>query len=258
MAREACVSTVLYGLRALPLFAALAGIAVAAGFAAAAASARMQLPDDFLAAATSLPISGFGGRNSGDYRLGAGGGAFSRIESRLAVFDPLYVSNRGRSSFTLTGPEFGDGLSGECSFRENVVSAGVLTFDPKKLAYVCVLSRGNGEVAGAMTLGEPKPRSLRERVLAQAIRVGEAELGAVRVGIESVHRYAGARLVSDVPVGYTLRLDQRLAGAVELTDVEPTILPGGVADESERLALRAAALAVVVLRDPAKSALGDD
>jgi hypothetical protein len=230
---------------------------LAAGLAFAAETARMELPDDFLAAAKTLAISGFGGRNSGEYRLGDGGGSFTRIESRFAVLDPLYESNRGRSSFTLAGPGFGSGISGDCSFRENVVSVGVLTFDPEKLAYACTLTLGDGSSAGSMTLGEPRPRSMRERLLAQAIRIGEAELGGVRVGIESVHRYAGSRLVADVPVGYTLKLGERLAGAVELTDTNPTIYLADAGDEAERIALLAAALSVAVLRDPANSALGD-
>jgi len=231
--------------------------AIVAGAAGAAETARMQLPQELAASAERHAISGIGGRNRGEYRLGSGGGSFVRIESRFAVLDPLFEANRGRSSFTLAGQEFSTTLAGECSFKENVVNVGVLTFDAKKLAYVCTISSGNGAFDGSLTLGEPKPRNMRERVLAQAIRVGSADVGSIRVGIESVHRFEGSRIVSDVPVGYTLSLDDRIVGAVELTDVNPTIILASGVEVAERHAVLAAALGVAVLRDPANSALGD-
>jgi len=243
-----------YAARSLPCFL---GFFVAGISGLAAETARMQLPDDFAASAERQAIDGMGGRNRGEYSLAAGGGSFTRIESRLAVADPLFAQNRGKSSFTLSSPDHPQAVSGECEFRENVVTVGVLTFDPKKLAYVCELS-SDGRFDGTLTLGEPKPRSMRERVMAQDIRVGLAEIGSVRIELESVHRYSGSRLVSPVPVGYTLALDGRVSGAVELTDTNPTVLLGPDLDQHERLAMLTAALAIAVLRDPATSALGDD
>lgn len=237
--------------------ALMVAIGVAAiGAAEALKVARMQLPEGFAAAAERLPAAGYGGANRGRFTAGAYRGEFTRIESRFAVLDPLYAANRGKSSFTLEGPDLGGAVSAECSFKERVVTVGVLTFDATKLAYVCEIEE-DGKAAGRLTIGEPKPAGLKARVLARDERRGLAEIGAVNVDVASVHAFAGSRLGSQVPVGYVLSHDERVVGAVELTDANPTFFLRTELPAEVRRAALIAALGLSVLRDPAVSALGD-
>lgn len=231
-------------------------LAVAAVLAAlplsAQRAARMELPDDLVARVERLSAEGFGGRNEGSYTLGEVAGEFTRIESRWAVADPLYAQNRGRSSFTLSGPGFDSSVAATCEMRRASVTVGVITFDPDKMTYQCDLAGGSQ----LLVLGEPKPENLRARMLARADRRGEATFGGVTLGVRSVHRYAGSRLQAPMPVGYLLEIGDRAVGAVELTDVDPAVyLPAG--DAQVRAAVLVTALALAVLRDPATSALED-
>ena len=216
--------------------------------------ARMQLPDEFAVAATRLPAKGYGGLNRGQFAVGLHRGDFTRIESRFAVFDPLYAANRGKSSFTLDAAGEDRAVTAECRFKERVITAGIITFDATKLAYVCSIEGGE---SGTLTLGEPKPDGFKARVLARAERRGLAEIGAVRIDIASVHQFAKSKLSSQVPVGYLLSRDGQIVGAVELTDSNPTFFfRRGLSGDVERATL-IAALGLSVLRDPANSMLGD-
>jgi hypothetical protein len=220
-------------------------------------TAAMKLPPDFAAVAERLPAKGYGGANRGRFEIGDFHGEFTRIESRLAVFDPLYASNRGKSSFTLEGPGIDGPIGAECGFKQNVVTVGVVTLDAKKLAYVCEIVGGSGQSIGSLTLGEPKPAGFKERLLARERRLGEAQVDSIRIGIESVHEYDRSKLGSQTPVGYLLFLDSKIVGAIELTDANPTFLfHAEVAPEIRRATL-VAALGLSVLRDPAESALAD-
>jgi hypothetical protein len=219
--------------------------------------ARMRVPEELAAVAHRLPASGYGGANRGRFVIGDYRGDFTRIESRFAVFDPLYAANRGKSSFTLAGPGVEDTIAAECRFKERVVTVGVLTFDATKLAYVCDIKDADGGTAGSLTLGEPKPSGFESRLLARAERKGLAEIGSVRIEIASVHQYDRSKLSSQTPVGYVLSLDSQAVGALELTDSNPTFfLHAGMAPNVQRATL-IAALGLSVLRDPAVSALGD-
>lgn len=216
--------------------------------------ARMELPEDFAAAAERLPARGYGGANRGRYAVGPYRGEFTRIESRFAALDPLYAANRGKASFTLEGVADAAPVHAECRFKERVVTVGMLTFDATRLAYVCDIGGGS---AGTLTLGEPKPAGMKARVLARAERRGLAEIGSVRIDIASVHRYAGSKLGTQVPVGYLLSSGSQVVGAVELTDANPTfVLRNDIAGDVRHAAV-VTALGLSVLRDPATSTLGD-
>jgi hypothetical protein len=217
----------------------------------------MKLPSDFVATAERLPVEGYGGANRGTFNVDAYGGEFTRIESRLAVFDPLYASNRGTASFTMRGPGIDGSANADCSFKQNVVTVKAVTFDPKKFAFVCELAGDALPLPGRLTLGEPKPEGFRQRVLAFARRVGVAELGPSTIEIESVHEFSGSRIRSQTPVGYLLRQGELIIGALELTDVNPTIMLARDLTEPHRLSTLMAAVAVSLLRDPANTPLGD-
>lgn len=240
--------------------AALGLIAIAAPLAApssmALETARMRLPAELVGVAERLPARGYGGANRGRFELGGFRGEFTRIESRFAVFDPLYALNRGKSSFTVEGPGIDGSINGQCAFKQNVVTVGVVTFDAKKLAYVCEIA-GDGRDLGTLTLGEPKPPSFKARVLARELRRGEAEVDSIRIGIESVHEYERSKLGSQTPVGYVLSAGAEVVGAIELTDTDPTLFLHPDASPATRRAALVTALALSVLRDPANSTLGD-
>ena len=94
-------------------------------------------------------------------------------------------------------------------------------------------------------------------MLARSNRRGELLFDGLKIAIRSVHGYEGSRLTAPTPVGYVLALDDKDVGAVELTDVNPTVLlPVGEPPEARTAALLAA-LSLAVLRDPAQSALAD-
>lgn len=219
-------------------------------------TARMKLPPEFAAAAERMPAQGYGGANRGHYSIGEFHGDFVRIGSRFAVFDPAYASNHGKSSFTLAGPDFDQTVEAECRFSERVVTVGVVTFDAKKLAYVCDIHSDDGLV-GNLTVGQPKPEGWRARVLARAERRGIARVGTVQIDIASVHQYEGSKIGSQTPVGYVLSMDSAVVGALELTDVEPTFFLLRDAEPEVRRATLIAAIGLSVLRDPAESTLGD-
>ena len=222
---------------------------------AAQRAARMDLPDDLEARVERVSAEGFGGLNEGSYTLGEHAGEFRRIESRWAIADPLLAQNRGRSSFTLSGPGFDAPVAASCEMSRTSVTVGVVTFDPDKMTYQCTLE-GGGELP-LLVLGQPKPANFRERMLARAARRGESTFDGITLAIRSVHNYDGSRLQAPMPVGYLLEVDGRVVGGVELTDVDPAVYFPTDEPAAVRSAVMVTALALAVLRDPATSALED-
>lgn len=221
------------------------------------ATARIEIPAELDDAADRLPVTGFGGRNRGSFEFAGYEGEFTRGESRLGIFDPLYVTNRGKSSFTLRRTGSAETISGSCRMEKNAVSIGVVTFDSKKLSYVCDISADGQPQGVTFVLGQPKARGFKEKFLAKDRRRGELLLFGHRLTMESVHAYAGTKLGSQSPVGYLLMQDDRVIAALELTDVNPTIIVARDLADDLRQSVLAGALALAVLRDPADSALED-
>lgn len=234
----------------------LSGLLALGLSAVALETARMELPESLTTGGERLAASGFGGLNRGSYSLGPYRGDFTRIESRWAVFDPLFAASRAKSSYTLHGPGFETGVAAECQMKEGTVTVGIVTFDPKKMTYQCTFSRGGLPMAASFVLGETKPASMRARLASRAERQGEAVIDRIRVSMRSVHRYASSRWQSQTPVGYLLEIEGRVVGAVELTDVSPTLIVDSAALDL-RPAVLIAGMALAVLRDPENSALAD-
>jgi hypothetical protein len=222
-----------------------------------ARDATIRLPEELIGQSTQIDFSGFGVYNEGRYAGPDYRGEFRRTESRLGVFDPLYVANRGRSSFTVEDAAGSVRHSGDCRFTRDRASVGIVTADLDRMEYLCDLREGAGPVASQLVLGEPRRKGFREKLLARERRVGEAVVLGHRVAIESVHEYAGSRLSSQTPLGYVLVSGDLVVAAVDLLDWSPVVhLRDGIA-ESERDAAVVVALALAVLRDPASSALED-
>lgn len=217
----------------------------------------MQLPAEFEARATRVKAEGFGGRNKGSYKIGDYRGAFTRGESRLGVFDPVYVASKGKSSFTFQQAGQAAPLEAKCQMAKSAVTAGVVTFDPKKMSYRCDFHRGGALLGANFVMGQPKAEGMKGRFLARDLRAGESVNGPIHMTFESVHSYKGTSLSSQAPVGYLVRSGDTVVGAVELTDWNPTFYFVDDLEPDTREWLVVTALAIAVLRDPADSALED-
>lgn len=230
---------------------------VLAAPALALEAARMALPEGFATAATRFEATGFGGHNKGEFALADYNGEFTRGESRLGVMDPLYVSSKGKSSFSIRDTSGEEILSAECRMGKKTVTIDVVTFDPKKMAYDCDF-RSGGNLAGArLVLGQPKASGFKEKLFAADRRRGEAVIGDQHFTIESVHKYQGSKFSSQAPLGYLVESGGQVVAAVDLLDWNPIVfLPGDLQEGTRRSAI-VVALALAVLRDPANSALED-
>lgn len=221
------------------------------------ATAQIELPAELDASADRLPVAGFGGHNKGTFEFAGYHGEFTRGESRLGIFDPLYVANRGKSSFTLRRTGSGDSISGSCRMEKNAVTIGIVTFDPKKLSYICDIRANGAAQSATLVLGQPKAKGFKQRFLAKDLRHGELQLHGHYLTMESVHNYKGTSLGSQSPLGYLLMHGDRVIAALELTDVNPTIFVARDLAAELRESVLAGAVALAVLRDPADSALED-
>lgn len=220
-------------------------------------TAHIALPPGWQAQVERIPTTGFGGSNKGTFRLAGFHGEFVRGESRLALFDAAYVSNRGKSSFTLRDDDSTEVVSAECDMRRKVVTIDIVTFDPKKMAYYCEFRRG-GELLGArLAIGHPKTNGFKEAFLAMDRRRGESNLFGQHLLIDSVHAYEGSKVQSSAPIGYRLTHGERTVAALELTDWNPTVFVAADVTGDLRQGVIATVLALAVLRDPADSPLED-
>jgi hypothetical protein len=224
---------------------------------AALKTARIDLPADFEATAERISIAGFGGHNKGRFQFNEFSGEFTRGESRLSIKDSAYVSNKGKSSFTLRDAGTTEIISAACQMKKGTVTIGIVTFDPKKLSYQCDFTHGDNLLAARLIVGQPKAKGVKEKLLAKDLRRGESNTFDQHLLIESVHRYAGSRFQSQPPLGYLLQRGDQLVAAVELTDVNPTLIVAADLPDELRHSVMATALALSVLRDPANSALED-
>ena len=234
------------------LIAALGGLS-----SAALPTAMMEMPDEFRAQTTRISVSGFGGKNKGSYAFLDYSGDFKRGESRLGVFDPLYVSSKGKSSFTFRDSQDAATISAACEMTKKSVTVGIVTFDPKKMAYHCDFRSDKQLLEARFILGHAKASGLKESMLSREMRAGEASMFGQQLVMRSVHKYQGSKLQSPSPVGYFLWSGEQLVAAVELTDVNPTFFVLSDLADDLRQSVLVASLALSVLRDPANSALED-
>lgn len=222
-----------------------------------AKGATIRLPDELANSVTTIRFEGFGGFNRGEYRGGEFRGTFTRIESRLGVFDPLYVANRGKSSFTIEDPSGTTQISADCRATQNTATIRVVTLDLKKLTYVCDFNGPEASEDLRFIVGEPKREGFKEKLMDLERRRGEAFVLGQEILIESVHEYEGSKLKSQAPLGYLLKSGGVVIAAIDLLDWNPIVhVHQDLADSAKRAAA-IVALALAVLRDPANSALED-
>lgn len=220
-------------------------------------SATIRLPNDFASASTRIEFTGFGGKNRGHYKGAEFRGEYTRIETRLGVFDPLYVKHKGKSGFTIENANGGPALIAECRAVEKVATYKIVTFDLKKLAYSCEFNGPDANSPMRFVIGEPKREGFKEKFLARDLRTGEASILGHDFLISSVHEYTGTKFTSQAPLGYLLESDGVVMGALDLLDWNPIVYLGDGLSESQRNATIIVALSLAVLRDPANSTLED-
>jgi hypothetical protein len=236
---------------------AIAFLLLAPYSAFAAKGASISLPTDFAAASTRHAFSGFSGFNRGNYTGAGYQGEFTRIESRLGVFDPLYVANKGKSSFTIEDSAGAVRLSAACGAIERTATVRFVTIDLTRLVYDCAFSGPDASPDFRFVLGEPKREGFKQKLLARDLRTGEAVVGGHSFVIDSVHEYQGSKLKSQTPLGYLLQSEGAAVAAVDLLDWSPVVHLRNDLSDSERDAVITVALALSVLRDPANSMLDD-
>jgi hypothetical protein len=221
-------------------------------------TAQMTLPVEFEPRAERKEITGFGGHNKGTFEIEGYRGEFTRGESRFSVKKSAIVSNKGKSSFTLRDESASEIVSASCAMGKNSVTIGIVSFDPKKMTYQCDFIVGGQVVGARLALGQPRASGTKEKFFAKDLRRGESDLFGQHLLIESVHNYKESKFQSPAPVGYLILSDDKAVAALELTDVNPSlVLARDTPDELKRAVL-ATALALAVLRDPANSALEED
>ncbi|MDX1562786.1 MAG: hypothetical protein R3305_07650, partial [Gammaproteobacteria bacterium] len=180
-----------------------------------ARGATIKLPDGFAERSTRIEFTGFGGFNRGSFRGADYRGDFVRTETRWGIFDPLYVLNRGRSSFTLEDAGGTVNIEASCRVTRDVLTYRIVTVDVDKMSYECHYS-GPDAPGARFALGEPKREGFRERLAARERRIGEAFVLEQQFVIESVHNYEGTRLTSQKPLGYMIESDGIVVAAVDM------------------------------------------
>jgi hypothetical protein len=218
---------------------------LALALAACVQEARMAVPPA-LAAGERVAMTGAGGGRSGDFALGPNRGAFSREETRLGVFDPLYVRRRGGAEFSLQGADFPAAVSGVCETGEDSVSVGIVTVEPGPMRVTCRMSDGSSLTLAASEDGG---------AFRQATRRGELGVDGRRFALVSVHGAQGGGFETATPLGYALSENGAALAAIDVngTDAALTLAPG--ADAAARRAALIATAALGLLEDPADSAL---
>lgn len=208
--------------------------------------ARIALPADVQSSTERIELTGMGGWERGDFRLGAAtSGTFTRrsLQTRL---DDFYVQNIGGGSFEAAGPELGARLSGRCGFHEEEFDTGALVAPGMRLAYGCEFTRDGAPLRGGLLLKEvPTSRSL----LAGRTRAGELQVGEVTLGIRAIHNMEGGRVPSGTPLGYAFEVGGRQIGAIDLNGPSKTLY-APVRPGPQREAVLLASLALSIFWDP--------
>ena len=220
---------------------------VAVGVAGCVQAARLAPPPG-LAAAEPMDLAGLDGRREGRFRAGADAGTFTRDETRLGVFDPLFVRRSTTATFTLEGPSFAAPLTGDCAGGQDEATVGGVTGRVTPFRYECAFSDG-----GALRL-EAVYEGLSGQLSKEARR-GSLSLEGRSFALRSLHAYAGGAFESATPVGHEIAENGRAVAALDLSDVEPRLALAPGLDPTARRAALAAAAALGLMADPAESPL---
>lgn len=225
------------------LIAASAVLALA--LAGCVRDAHIAVPSDLRAGSERIEVTGIGGFERGDFRLGASTGSFRRSAGQQA-FDDFYVSNAGTASFTVDGPEVGGPLSADCGFHQGEVDTGIVVLAAERFTFHCGFERGAGTPKGELIL-RAVPRS-PGRLLSGISRAGELNFDGRRIGIRAIHDMEGGKMPTGAPLGDLFETGGRKIGAVDLNGGSKTVY--APLSGPDREAVLAASLALSILWDP--------
>jgi hypothetical protein len=203
--------------------------------------AQIRMPEGLAAQSDVLELMGMGGRRHGTFRLGSDTGEFTRGADRIGIFDPLLVRNSGGGNFRILLA--GQSLEGECNYRAEQVTVGVISAPTRPFTYRCRFSRG----------GRPLDATLSVRAVVDAVgkdeRRGFLDFEGRRFTLRSVHRDIGGGLPTRAPLGYVFELDGRPVAAIDLNGPNKTLY---LTRGPDRDAAIAGSLALAILWDPAE------
>ncbi len=222
---------------------ALLAAAAAAFSLSACATAHMARPVA-LETADSTPIFGIGGGETGAFTAGQTNGKFSRSATRLSFFE-VYNMRDGGAKFSLTGPEFTNGVDARCTMKERSVTIDWVEMKPAPMAYGCEFSTDGQRVPALFEVQETAsgPTNKQERR-------GEVMVDGAILDIRSVHEIEGGVLPVSAPIGYVFERDGVAIGGVEINGDQVMFAAPG-ASAADRKAILLAAVALSVFWDPA-------
>ncbi len=226
-------------------FAFLAAAAAAVSLSACAAirPAEMARPAS-LQMAESTPIFGIGGGETGNFTAGQNNGVFSRSATRLSFFE-LYNMRDGGAKFSLTGPDFANGLEARCIMKERSVTIDIVEFKPAPMAYGCDFASGGQKLAAMFEVQETAPGLSNKQE-----RRGRMMIGGSMLEIRSVHEIAGSILPVSAPIGNVFERNGAAIGGVEING-DPVMFATPGTTPADRRAIVLAAVALSVFWDPA-------
>ena len=221
-------------------------LGAASGLAGCVEEARIAMPSGLAASSERVELTGMGGGERGRFRLGSSEGRFTRSSISAGYDGGPVVRNLGGGSFELAGPDVAGVLEGECRFDEAEIQAGSVSFPAERFAYRCRFRRDGRPIDAGLILEEVPARP--GKLLSGRTRAGEVHMGGRVAEIRPIHDMAGGRLPTAMPLGYSLELDGRPLGAVDLNGPDKTIFAPRSGPERELVL--AASLALSVLWDP--------
>ncbi|RST30285.1 hypothetical protein HMF7854_05205 [Sphingomonas ginkgonis] len=206
----------------------------------------MAVPPTLAATTEPLALTGTAGWNVGRLRLGASEGRVRRSTGETRLFD-TFVARRGTAEFDLAGPELSRSFAGRCGSGERETDLGVAVLPDRRFVYACQFAAIGEQPDGTLRLGEVAHGG---GPLAGRTRAGDVALGATRLDIRPVHRFAGGGLPTGAPLGYSFERNGQPVGAVDLNGTSRTIhAPRQRGPERDAVLL--AGLALAVMLEPA-------
>jgi len=179
------------------------------------------------------------------YQAGDYAGETHSISSSASA--PFFTSDKFKTSFTISGPGLGDGVSGDCAGGQGRIGLDWLPFKRDKLDYVCIYG-GAAPKDAELNLAMSAGGKLLNR-LAQPQRGGEFHYGPVVLRV-TTELLGGLTLSNGQTSDYLIaRPDGTPIGAVRKTGLQPTVylpkMPG-----PERDAVAVLALSLIFFNDP--------
>jgi hypothetical protein len=225
---------------ALPLIATLA--------LTGAAQAKDSILDQLRPTTDEIRLAGKKGHDlfHPGYALGDYAGE-THASTRHADGLGLFTSDKFKTSFTITGPGMGDGVSADCAGGQGRIGLDWLAFKRDQLAYVCAYG-GAAPKDAELDLALSTGGKLLNR-LAQPQRGGEFHYGDITLRV-TTELLGGFTLSNGQTSDYLIaRPDGTPVAAVRKTGLQPTVyLPKTPGPERDAAAVLA--LSLVFFMDP--------